>query len=269
SSHAPWACIALPTTYLVVGILLTSANGLHFSMYMAGEAMQMSISSAAWGFLVWLAISGIVQVLAIYLMPGLSRRMPAGLVRALSDGLATHTAPTAHTTPVDQTTVMTAATIAEPTLNEPFHAPQPRAMTRKSKALLWTGAGVIVLIVAGWITHSVLSRTVFGPEDTAEAYLQAVVARRAEDALEIMGPNLTDDLLALATDEVYQGATDRPDRFEPGDVTFDDSGVNDVTVEATIYQSGKAYPLELGLSEDRTSTRLNSSHVSPSYDVFC
>ncbi|MDN6150998.1 MAG: hypothetical protein L0I91_06160 [Yaniella sp.] len=251
-AHAPWAWIALPVTYLVVGILLTSANGLHFSMYMAGEAMQMSISSAAWGFLVWLAISGIVQVLAIYLMPGLWRRMPAGLARTLGVGLAPHTAPTVHTTPVDQTAVMPAAAMSAPTLNEPPQEPQPRAMTRKSKALLWTGAGDIVLMVAGWITHSVLSRTVFGPEDTAEAYLQAVVDGRAEDALEIMGPNLTDDLRALATDEVYQGAADRPDRFELGDVNFDGSAASDVSVDATIYQSGKAYPLELGLSESGT-----------------
>src|SRR5699024_1796338 len=129
---------------------------------------------------------------------------------------------------------------------------QPRAMTRKSKALLWTGAGVIVLIVAGWITHTVLCRTVFGTEDTAEAYLQAVVDGRAEDGLGIMAQNLTQHVRAPATEEVSQGAAVRPDRFELGDVNFDGSEVNDVTVDATIYQSGKPHPLELGLSESGT-----------------
>src|SRR5699024_11668476 len=100
--------------------------------------------------------------------------------------------------------------------------------------------------------HTVLARTVFGPEETAEAYLQAVVDGRAEDALEIMGPNVTDELRALATDEVYQAAEDRPDRFELGDVNYAGSAANDVTVDAIIYQSGKAYSLELGLSESGT-----------------
>ncbi|HIY85150.1 MAG TPA: hypothetical protein H9822_01710 [Candidatus Yaniella excrementavium] len=243
-AHAPWAWIALPATYLVVGILLTSANGVYLSMYMAGETVQMAISSAAWGFLVWLAIGGVVQVLASYLMPRLLQHLPAGLVRALSVGLGQQVG-SAHQPPMDRTMQLPGAVGVEPER-------QPRGMTRKSKILLWTGAGVVVLVVAGWIAHTVLARTVFGPEETAEAYLQAVVDGRAEDALEIMGPNVTDELRALATDEVYQAAEDRPDRFELGDVNYAGSAANDVTVDATIYQSGKAYPLELGLSESGT-----------------
>src|SRR5699024_8809352 len=127
---------------------------------------------------------------------------------------------------------------------------QPREpMSRTTKILLWTGLGVLVLAAIAWIAHSVLARTVFGPQHTAESYLEAVVDGRAEDALEEMGPNVTDQQRVLATDDVYQAAENRPDRFELGDVTRDGTSA---TVQATVYQDGKAYPIEFGFSASGT-----------------
>src|SRR5699024_9516367 len=93
---------------------------------------------------------------------------------------------------------------------------------------------------------------VVGPEETAEAYLQAAADGRAEAASAITAPNATDASRALATAAVSQAAEDGPDRVEQGAVIYAGSAANEGTVDATIYQSGKAYPLELGLSEAGT-----------------
>src|SRR5699024_11324735 len=122
---------------------------------------------------------------------------------------------------------------------------EPRAMSKRSKVLLLSGLGVVVVAAGAWIAHAVLARTVFGPEDTAEAYLQAIVDGRAEDAIEAIGPNVTDEQRVLVTDEVYKAAEDRPDRFELGEVDRDGDRAK---VNAEIFQSGKSYPVALVLA---------------------
>src|SRR5699024_10336474 len=66
------------------------------------------------------------------------------------------------------------------------------------------------------------------------------------DAIEAIGPNVTDEQRVLVTDEVYQAAEDRPDRFELGEVDRDGDRA---TVNAEIFQSGKSYPEELALAK--------------------
>jgi len=291
-AHHVWAWITLPATYLLVGILLTAANGIYLSMYMAGEGFRGGMHTAAWGFIVWLLLGGIIQALASYVVPRLVYSLPAGLVRLLGVGLELPPAvvgvpgPQQHDEtlgaqtppPVEQTAVMTpvsdtaiqatATPEAFPAPSSPqsnpanqatqdlWHAsagaarPEPGGrMQRKTKVLLGTTLGLLALVGIAWIAHTVLARTMFGPQHTAEAYLQAVVDGRAEDALQAMGPNVTDELRALSTDDVYQAAADRPGRFEIGEVHRDGSNA---TVDASIYQSGKAYPLELELTASGT-----------------
>lgn len=122
-------------------------------------------------------------------------------------------------------------------------------MSRTTKIVLFTGLGVIVLAGILWIAHTVLARTVFGPQHTAESYLEAVIDGRAEDALDEMGPNVTDEQRALATNEIYQAAENRPDSYDIGEVTRDGTTA---TVEVNVYQEGKAYPFQLGLTASGT-----------------
>lgn len=297
---AVWSWITLPVTYLLVGVLLTAANGMYFSFFMVGEGLQASMHNAAWGFLVWLLVGGIIQVLAVYVTPQLVYRLPAGMVRALGIGLALPPTISKHPTPVhptpapeqhpeepgpepagqptaqmdhtgqmDQTAVMAAVGTSPQQPHDAWAAPHPVGsergpMSRKSKVLLFCGLGVLVLGAAAWISHTVLARTVYGPQHTAEAYLQAVVDGRADDALQAVGPNVTDELRALATDEVYQAAEDRPDSFELGDVDRDGSTT---MVEATVYQSGKSYPLELELTTSGTQAGVFSDWAIESGDL--
>ncbi|HIW46483.1 MAG TPA: hypothetical protein H9884_06235 [Candidatus Yaniella excrementigallinarum] len=256
-AHAGWAWIVLPATYLVTGVLITTANGFYATLYLEDESLRISLHSAAWGFLVWLVIGVVVQLLAIYLMPSLVQRMPRELVRVLGVGLTLPPAIARTDTygpPVDQTQRMEPAAPVEQMRDQPEDewgaagsaASEPRAMSKRSKVLLFSGLGVVVVAAGAWIAHAVLARTVFGPEDTAEAYLQAIVDGRAEDAIEAIGPNVTDEQRVLVTDEVYQAAEDRPDRFELGEVDRDGDRA---TVNAEIFQSGKSYPVELVLAK--------------------
>lgn len=125
-------------------------------------------------------------------------------------------------------------------------APQKPARSKQIRKLILIGVAALVLIVAVWAVHAILERTLFSPQHTAEAYLQAVVDGQAEEALALHGPNVTDHQRQLATNEVYQAATERPDRYEILAVERDDSSAR---VTAELFQAGKAYPLSLDLAK--------------------
>lgn len=259
-AHAVWAWISLPVAYLAVGVLLTAANGLYASMFAAGEGIRASVQSAAWGFLVWALLGALIQLLAATLMPRVVHQLPAGLVRALGTGLAVP--PTSAPTAAGSDTPAGPPPPPVPD-HEPAEQPhnqwhavdttprEPRKLTRKTKIILGSAAGVVLLAGIAWGAYAILARTMFGPQHTAEAYLQAVIDGRAEDALTAMGPNVTDELRVLATDEIYQAAENRPDSFELGDVHQTGSTA---TVEATVHQSGKAYPVDLHLNQAGTQS---------------
>ncbi|MDN5818739.1 MAG: hypothetical protein L0I94_10665 [Yaniella sp.] len=300
-AHATWAWVALPVTYLLVGSVLTFGNGIYFSMFAEGTGVRAGISSASWGFLIWVVIGAIVQLLAVYLMPALARRFPPGLLRALGWKAAppaaaqptynpplppqpdqsappqpapageqfgmpdNQTAPLYDVPPPPASAPTTSWETAAPTQSvtatqspDPADAwqaaaTQPREprqpMSRRTKMMLYAGLGVIVLAAILWIAHTVLARTVFGPEQSAESYLEAVIDGRAEDALDQMGPNVTDEQRALATNEIYQAAESRPDSYDIGEVTRDGTTAS---VDVTVYQEGKAYPFQLGLTASGT-----------------
>lgn len=295
-AHAAWAWVVLPLVYLGTGILMTFGNGLYVTMFESSDAFSGSIRSASWGFLVWVLIAGVIQLLAIFVMPQLIHRLPGGLLRILAARLALPPAlapasarkqqgpppaPPAQTTQpsaaaaqsaqaeapgeperphgVEETTTMDPVpplsadyeqgnTAQAPPPPEWGAAPaarrEPQGTSKKTKVLLFSGVGVVLVVAAAWAAHAILARTVYGPQHTAEAYLEAVVDGRAEEALDSLGPNVTDEQRALATDEIYQAAEDRPDSFEVGDVEHDGSTA---VVEAELVQSGKTYPMELSL----------------------
>src|SRR5699024_2968397 len=155
-----------------------------------------------------------------YLMPRLVQAMPHGLVRVLGVGLVlppvaqpgdVYAPPMEPIQPVEQTQVLDQSQLQDQTApitavsgfvtdrpQPPAEqqgqwgaagsaASQPRPMSKRSKVLLFSGLGVVVVAACAWAAYAVLARTVFGPEDTAEAYLQAVVDGRAEDAIEEIG----------------------------------------------------------------------------------
>src|SRR5699024_2919534 len=170
-AHAGWAWIVLPATYLVTGVLITTANGFYMTLYMEDESMRISVHSATWGFLVWLVIGAVVQVLAIYLMPRLVQAMPHGLVRVLGVGLVlppvaqpgdVYAPPMEPIQPVEQTQVLDQSQLQDQTApitavsgfvtDQPqppaeqqgqwgaagSAASQPRPMSKRSKVLLFS-----------------------------------------------------------------------------------------------------------------------------------
>ena len=286
-AHDATAWITLLVAYLLAGVIVTAANGVYLSMFMATEGLRASAHSAIWGFVMWTVIGAIVQVLAAYVLPSLVYRLPSGIVRILGIGLTlppafTTGAPTqSHETqpsepqPLDHTMTMAAPENPQPTPGAASYDPGdawnhqpsqqgPKKMTRTAKVAMLTIAGLAVIGIAGAVTFNVLERATFGPQHTAEAYLQAVIDGRAEEALAHIGPNVTDELRALATNEVYQAATNRPDRFELGEVQRD----GDIaTISATLYQSGKAYPVDLMLRKAGTQAVVFRDWAVESGDV--
>ncbi|MEH0059727.1 hypothetical protein QDX25_07405 [Auritidibacter ignavus] len=128
-----------------------------------------------------------------------------------------------------------------------------KPMSRKTKRnLLIVLIAVVVLaglIVAFFVTRSVLASSTFGPDKKVEEYLQAVVDGEASTAVELADPNVTNDRRGLLNDEVYAAVENRPTEYRIGEVGEQDDAGN-VTVEAFLTQDGREYPITVELTAE-------------------
>ncbi|MGP5707922.1 hypothetical protein ACTXPC_05840 [Brachybacterium alimentarium] len=114
------------------------------------------------------------------------------------------------------------------------------SLSPRTRKLVLAGAVVvgagIVLVIGLIVTFVVLSNTVFSPEKRVEAYLGAVQAGDAEQALEIAAPNVPTAQQALLTNDIAGAAENRISDFEI--VGSEESGSKSATVTAKVTQDG-------------------------------
>jgi hypothetical protein len=90
-------------------------------------------------------------------------------------------------------------------------APVVPTVSRRTAVLVGVGlAGVVVLLGGAVAAHAIVSRVVYSPEKPVLAYLEAVEAGRASQALELLGSDVPAERAGLLTDEVYADVPDRP-----------------------------------------------------------
>ncbi|CAL8900314.1 hypothetical protein [Kocuria varians] len=172
--------------------------------------------------------------------------------------------------PGEQTRVLPtygdAQAAAEPQPREPM---DPQKKKRIRLIAIIAGA-VILLVVAAIIVFSVLSRTVFGPDNQAEELLQSVTDGKAKAVSEVADPNVSTGQRGLLTDEVYGAAENRVSSYEIKDTQIDG---DHATVNATVTQDGVTTPVALPMVSDSRnglfkSWRVDSTAGSELYQSF-
>jgi hypothetical protein len=196
-----------PLVFAVVAGLLTLLSGVvvsgGISLGAVGGSAGGWIGIAPWWFLSLAVWAVGVEAVARYVVPFLIRLLPAARQQALYRRAA---APAAAGVP------------GAPTIDgsDPAQPGMPVAAPLSPTARRWVligGIGVaalVVLGVGGAIAVSQINQRVFGPEQVAQEYLDALEAGDASTAIEIGSVDTLEVDEALLTDEIYAAATDRP-----------------------------------------------------------
>ncbi|MCU1633139.1 MAG: hypothetical protein JWM61_1791 [Micrococcaceae bacterium] len=117
---------------------------------------------------------------------------------------------------------------------------------RRVRATALGGAGVLIVLIAGFVTVNVVNTSAFGPHRPVEAYLDALVAGDADLSRTLISSGVGGDEDALLSDAVYGEAGGRLSGYEVQDVSTTDGTA---TVTADVVQGG------LTTSVDFTLTR--------------
>ena len=131
------------------------------------------------------------------------------------------------------------------------------------------GALVLLGVVAA-VVFSILSRTVFGPDNQAEELLQSVQNGKASAVTDAANPNVNTGQRALLTDEVYGAAQNRISSYEVKDTEIDG---DHATVHANVTQDGVTTPVDVPMVSDSRnglfkSWRVDDAAGVPLYQTF-
>ncbi|WP_233542817.1 DUF4401 domain-containing protein [Kocuria tytonis] len=131
------------------------------------------------------------------------------------------------------------------------------------------GALVLLGVVAA-VVFSILSRTVFGPDNQAEELLRSVQNGKASAVTDTANPNVNTAERALLTDGVYGAAQNRISSYEVKDT---DINGDHATVHANVTQDGVTTPVDVPMVSDSRnglfkSWRVDDSSGNPLYQTF-
>ncbi|WP_418515498.1 hypothetical protein ACNUCX_11835 [Curtobacterium flaccumfaciens pv. flaccumfaciens] len=130
-------------------------------------------------------------------------------------------------------------------------APAPAPMSPRSKKILVrsliAGGAVIVVVIAGAVTTSVLRANVWGPAPTVKSYVQAIASGDADTAADLS--EVPDDA-AMLDSKVLRSAKDRPSDIRVGRV----ARTGDTAIATLSYtQDGKNRSGQVSLRRTGTS----------------
>lgn len=271
---APLSWLATIATYMVFGLILQLlGSALVTASMTAPENATASgtFGPAAWSFLVFAIWGAAIEALTRFVAPAiLAYATPAAigaLVKLSGQERLLPVVPTAPLVPAGTVAPAPAPaaagmpygidpTTAYPTAaGQPGAAPLPFATSTLSPATakrVKIGAIVVgaaaLLIIAGSVAGGIVRTSVFGPQNVATAYLDALEKGNATTALKLLGSS-EDAGDGLLSNAIFGLATDRIEDAAISDVTI----VGDVAqIEVHFKQGGVADSAVLKLT--RTST---------------
>ena len=166
---------------------------------------------------------------------------------------------TAGLTPGEQTRVLPSYDDARPAAAaQPERTPMDPAKKKRIRLIAIIVGALVLLAVAAVIVFSVLSRTVFGPDNQAEELLQSVQDGKASAVAKAADPNVATGERALLTDEIYGAAENRVSSYEVKDTQIDG---DHATVNATVTQDGVTTPVSLPMVSDSRAGLFKSWRV--------
>lgn len=276
--------------FVVVRVLGVVSSGVSFAYESEGGEGSLSLGPTWWTFVLLLLTGVGIELAHAFVGSQLVQRLPSSALRVLAPRPHPEWAPYlgGHVAAGHPHTGEASAVVLgpegrtatqqgsvsdddEPTVETPPAAPagawgaavpgpgggtwgQPRPVSRRTKVVIGSLAGAVVLVGVGWFVLDQVDDRYFGPERVALDYASAVVDGRAEDAVEIGRMNIANDDRLLLTDEVYAGASNRPGSAEVVDVTESEDGES-ATVDVEFEQNGRRYTRTL-VAERTGSTML-------------
>lgn len=276
---APMSWLATIATYLLLGVILQLLGSAMLTASMTSPANVSAAGSfgpAAWTFLIFAVWGAAVEALTRFVAPVVLAYATPGVIGALVKlSGQERLLPVVPTTPlvpavlaaagavdpatIDPTTVdastIDPTTAALPTAGQPGAAPLPFATNTMSPATakrVKIGAIIVgtaaLLIIAASVTGGIVRSSVFGPQNVASAYLDALENGNATTALKLLGSS-ADAGDGLLSNDIFGLATNRIEDAAISDVSI----VGDVAqIEVHFKQGGVADTAVLKLT--RTST---------------
>lgn len=244
-----WA--ALPVVYFAGGIVLLvlARMSVSFSVeggfFGGGHRMSGVVGLAWWTPFLALLVGVIVEVLSRFfaplLVPILPRRALSWFRRPLAPAdAADGTAAGPYAAQAPAAGAVSSAGAAGAVDMSGSAAQEHRPLSAKARRRIIAGliaAGALCVVVVGLvIAYTVISRTVYAPEKSVDAYLSALEDGSASKAASLAPANVPSAQQVLLTDEVAGGADQRPSAHEITGTDRQDDG--SVQVTARITQDG-------------------------------
>ena len=237
-------------TYLVFGLILQLLGSAMVTASMTAPEQASASGTfgpALWTFLMFALWGAAIEALTRFVAPAILASATPGVIGGLvtfsgQERLlpAVPTAPLVPvgTVPADPTLAGTIPVAAYPVAAYPAAAGQPGAAplpfatsTLSPAAAKRVKIGAIIvgaaalLIIAGSVAGGIVRSSVFGPQNVATAYLDALEKGNATTALKVLGSSadvgdgmLSNDIFGLATDRI------------------EDAAISDVTIEGDVAQ---------------------------------
>lgn len=228
SQPGSWA--VMPATYALGGLLVWLVPTVMVGGGLSGFGGSVSFQPAPWLLFVLAAWGGAVEVISRFVAPTLAAALPSRLRAVLRGPERAEAAPRSD------------AAVAAPAPARPL-TPEERARYKK---LGIVAAALAAVGVVGWITVSVVNSQLYGPEQRAAAYLDAVVDADLDEANDLASTDEEQVDASLLTTEIYRAADNRITGYELGDV---DSDGGTVTVEVRLEGLGSPMDAELTLEK--------------------
>jgi hypothetical protein len=262
-STSSW--FVMPIVFLLLGFVILWMGTVGIGGAFSGESGSGTVRPAWWTPIVFLIWGFLVEALARYAGPGLSRVLPEksrtwlmgtpallalsghprasdGLIAGGSEGTSTVSEPDA---PHDKTNRSASGGAAEQA-----QLREPKPLDPKTKKRIKVGAivvGVIVLLLAlalGGV--KIANATINNPDKVVKEYFDAVKKGDVEKAVDTIDPNVKSDQRALLTKDVYDKADKKITDYDVEDVKISDDKETAVA-KVSVTQDQKTSDVDVNL----------------------
>ncbi|PWH06154.1 hypothetical protein DEO23_10130 [Brachybacterium endophyticum] len=251
--------VALPFAYLLSGVVLLVISRLSMSFRVEADFFGSQQGTGSFGLAGWTPalalLAGIVvellsRFVAPFLVPALPRRSLSWFRRPLAAPAATAATPAGTSASAPGAAPAGAMAAGAASAGAAATAPvggfgpssgaQRRPLSRRARRTVIgvvAGVGGLCVVIAGAvIAYAVVSRTVYAPDKSVDAYLSALEDGDASGAVELAPPNVPTAQQKLLTDDIA-GAADT--RISGHEITGSDRQEDgSVLVTADITQDG-------------------------------
>jgi hypothetical protein len=237
-----------------LGGVLGQAGSATGSTLSALGQLQLFVGPAVWAFLVFGLLGAIVEAIALWVVPVIAPRIPAGAQNGVGRMLARVGVPMVAVAAADVESAASAPDSTEAlqpdaTTTEPAATPMTAEAKRRLRIIGIVVGSVIVVVVLAVIAVSVLTSTVFSPNRQVQSYLGDVKAGNARGAVATANIPTDSATSSLLTDRMLSATPARVTGYTITESTVTGSAAQ---VTAKVQQHGVTSTVRYGLTRSGT-----------------